>query len=319
MTNGNYEKILKKISKSANLEEEEVKRRVEAKRAKLSGLISEEGAAQVVAAELGINFENEQLKIDELLPGMRKVNTVGKIINLYPVRKFTNKKGEEGKVANMFIADENSNVKVVLWDTNHIEPIEKGEVVEGSVIEINNATMRGNELHLGSFSEFKKSDKEIKEVNKERIVKEKPISDFALSDDVQTRAVIVQSFPARFFNVCPECKKKVFPDDSGEGYKCNQHGKVTPEKRALLNIILDDGTETIRSVVFSDNFDKLGIDDFKDQEKLGLQRENLLGKELFFSGKVRNNKYFNSPELIIDEVEEINLDNLISELEGKSK
>src|SRR6056297_127238 len=147
MTNGNYEKILKKISKSANLEEEEVKRRVEAKRAKLSGLISEEGAAQVVAAELGINFENEQLKIDELLPGMRKVNTVGKIINLYPVRKFTNKKGEEGKVANMFIADENSNVKVVLWDTNHIGPIEKGELKEGTVVEINNAAMRGNELH----------------------------------------------------------------------------------------------------------------------------------------------------------------------------
>jgi len=317
MAEGNYQRIVKKIAKTANLDEEEVKRRVEAKKAKLSGLISEEGAAQVVAAELGISFENEQLKIDELLPGMRKVNLVGKIINLYPVRKFTNKKGEEGKVANLFIADEKSNVKTVLWDTNHIEPIEKGELKEGDVVEINNAGMRGNELHLGSFSEFKKSEKEVGEVVKERIVKEKPLSEVAVSDDIKIRAFIVQSFPAKFFNVCPECKKKAFPDDSGEGYTCKEHGKVTPEKRALLNMVLDDGTETIRSVVFSDNFPKLGITDMEDQEKMGLQRQNLLGKEFYFSGKVRTNRYFNNSELIIDEVEEVNPDNLISELEGK--
>lgn len=318
MADGNYDRIVKKIAKSSDLSEEDVKRRIEAKRAKLSGLISEEGAAQVVAAELGISFEDEQLKIDELLPGMRKVSTVGKVINLYPVRKFTNRKGEEGKVANLFIADEKSNVKTVLWDTNHIELIENGEVVEGSVVEINNAGMRGNELHLGSFAEFKKSDKEVGEVVTEKVVKEKPISEIAVSDDVRIRAFIVQSFPAKFFNVCPECKKKAFPDESGEGFNCREHGKVTPEKRALLNMVLDDGTETIRSVIFSDNFSKIGITDIEDQDKLGLQRENLLGKEFYFSGKVRTNRYFNNSELIIDEVEEVNIDGLISELEGKS-
>jgi len=63
----------------------------------LAGLISQEGAAQIVAAELGINFDNEKLKINELLPGMRKVNVVGKVINLFPVRTFTTKKGGRGK------------------------------------------------------------------------------------------------------------------------------------------------------------------------------------------------------------------------------
>ena len=92
MIEGNYDKIVEKISKSSGLEKEEIERRIEAKRAKLAGLISKEGAAQVIAAELGISFDNEKLKINELLSGMRKVNVVGKIINLFPVRSFTTKR-----------------------------------------------------------------------------------------------------------------------------------------------------------------------------------------------------------------------------------
>ena len=63
MGEGNYENLLRKIANSSGLEKEEIERRVEAKRAKLSGLISKDGAAQVIAAELGISFDNEQLKI----------------------------------------------------------------------------------------------------------------------------------------------------------------------------------------------------------------------------------------------------------------
>jgi hypothetical protein len=73
MVDINYEKMVERIAKSSGLGVDEIRRKIEAKRAKLSGLISLEGAAQVIAAELGINFENEKVKIDELMPGMRKV------------------------------------------------------------------------------------------------------------------------------------------------------------------------------------------------------------------------------------------------------
>ena len=53
---------MRRYAKHSGLNVEEVNRKIEAKRAKLSGLISQEGAAQIVAAELGINFENEKLK-----------------------------------------------------------------------------------------------------------------------------------------------------------------------------------------------------------------------------------------------------------------
>ena len=134
MTDGNYERIIEKIAKSAGIEKSDVEKRVEEKRSKLSGFISKEGAAQIVASELGISFENEKLKINELLPGMRRINLVGKVINLFPVRTFTTKKGDESKVVNFWIADDSSNIKVVLWDTNHVALIEKGEIKEGVLL-----------------------------------------------------------------------------------------------------------------------------------------------------------------------------------------
>ncbi|MCK5149786.1 DUF2240 family protein [Candidatus Pacearchaeota archaeon] len=315
MVQGNYDKVLERIAKSSGLEKEEIERRVEAKRAKLSGLISKEGAAQVIAAELGISFDNEKLKIDELLPGMRKANVVGKIINLFPVRTFTTKSGDEGKVVNFFMADDTSNIKVVLWDTNHIELIEKGEVGEGKVVELTNASMRDNELHLGSFSEFKLSDEVFEDVKTERVVKEKNIFDFKVGDNVSVRAFVVQAFEPRFFHVCPECKKKAVQE--AEDYVCAEHGKVTPEKRALINIVLDDGTESIRCVLFHDNLSELGITELENPERLINQKEDLLGKEMVFSGNVRTNKFFNNPEFIVNEVKEVNLDELISNLESR--
>jgi hypothetical protein len=310
----NYDKIIEKISRISNISKEEIERKIEAKRAKLSGLISREGAAQVIAAELGISFDNEKLKIEELLSGMKKVNTIGKVMSVSPVRTFKTKKGDDGKVANLFIADETSNIKVVLWDTNSIALLERGEITEGIVIEIVNGSMRDNELHLGSFSEIKITNQSLEGVKTGKIFREKNIADLKNSDYATVRAFIVQSFEPKFFHVCPSCKKKAVPE--GEGFLCAEHGKVIAEKRALLNIILDDGTETIRTVAFHDTLPELGITDLDNLEQLIMQRENLLGKEMLFHGTIRNNKFFNTPEFIIERVEIVDPDLLIKSLEN---
>jgi replication factor A1 len=308
----NYERIIEKISKKSGVSVEEIQRKIEAKRAKLSGLISKEGAAQVVAAELGISFDNEKLKIEELLPGMRRVNTVGKVVNLFPVRGFKTKKGDEGKVVNLFIADETSNIKVVLWDTNAIKLIETGEIIEGTVVEIINASMRENELHLGSFSEIKLTSESLGDVKAGKIFREKAIFDLKPSDNVQVRAFIVQSFEPKFFYLCPQCHKKVIQEEGR--FVCAEHGMVEGEKRALLNFTIDDGTETIKAVAFQDALISLGFTDLNNLEELFTKKEDLLGKEMFFHGTVRSNKMFNTPELIIEKAEEVNPDLLIAEL-----
>ncbi len=314
MRDVNYEKVLEKISRASGIDKEEIQKKVDAKRKKLSDLISYEGAAQIVASELGINFENEKLKINELLPGMRKVNVIGKMIKLSPVRTFKNAKGEDMKVANFVLADDTSNIKIVLWDTNHISLIEAGRVKEGSVVEVGNASMRGGELHLGSFSELKISSEifEDSKIITAKIANEKKISELAVADNAKVRAFIVQAFEPKSFSVCPECHKKAAAD--GENFVCATHGKIFPEKRYLITIVLDDGTETIRAVLFHENLAKIGLTELNNIEKLIYQREDLLGKELNFLGSVRTNKIFNEVEFVVEDVQEVDAEKVIEEL-----
>ena len=308
---GNYEKLVSIISKSSGLSREDVEGKINAKREKISGLISKEGAAQIVAAEIGISLDNEKIKIEDLLPGMRKVNIVGKIINIFPVRTF-NKNGQEAKVVNLIVADETSNVRVVLWDTNHISFIERKEIGNESVVEIYNATMRENELHLGSFSEFKPSSHMIENAVTGKIMKEKTLAELKISDNARVRAFVVQAFEPRAFSVCPTCRKKLYLE--GENFVCEKDGKVAPEKRFLINLVLDDGTATIRAVIFHDNFKSLGFTP-ENPELMIQQKENLLGKEMIFSGTAKLNKFFNNPEFSIDEASEIRIDELMKILE----
>jgi len=308
-----YSRLVERISRASGKDAEEINRLVEAKRAKLSGLISREGAAQIVASELGINFDKARVKINEIMPGMRKINVVGKIIQLFPVREFK-KENREGKIGSFILADDTGNIRIVLWDTNHIDLIEKGEIKEGDVVEISNASLRNTELHLGGFSDLKKSSEVIENVKAEREFAEKKISEFSVGGSFKTRAIIVQIFEPRFFYVCPECNGKVISE--AESYICQQHGKVIPRKRALLSLILDDGTGNIRAVLFSEQIEMLGLSENELEGDVFLQkREELLGKEAFFSGAVRQNKLFNNLEFFVSDIKNIDIEKLIEALE----
>jgi len=308
-----YSYIAERISKASGKSIDEINRLVEAKRAQLSGLISREGAAQLVASELGINFDKEKVKVKEIMPGMKKVNVVGKIIQMFPVREYK-KETRQGKIGSFIIADDTGNIRVVLWDTNHISLIEKGEIKEGDAVEINNAALRNTELHLTGFSDIKKSKEVIENARVEREVAERKISEFGTGGVYKTRAVIVQVFEPRFFEVCPECQAKVISE--AEGSLCEKHGRVIPRKRALLSMVLDDGTGSMRAVLFSEQIERMGL---KEEQLAGegflARREELLGKEAFFLGSVRQNKLFNNQELFVSDIQDIDVDKLIELLE----
>lgn len=308
----NYSQLVERIAKSSGLTVEDIDRRVEAKRAKLAGLISKEGAAQVVAAELGVSFEKEKMKLSELLNGMKKVNVVGKIIELGPVRQFT-KSDRIGKVVNLVVADETSNARVVLWDTNHIALIEQNKIKKEDIVEISHANVRDSELHLTGFSDIKLSNEQIENVKTERVFQEIEISGLRANQNIAIRAIVVQIFEPRFFTVCPGCGKKV--SESGE---CVEHGKVAGEKRALLSLVLDDGTETIRGVLFSEQIEKImNKEEIESSELFLKKRDELLGKEMIISGQVRKNKIYDNLELFVNDLQETNVDEVIAKLEEK--
>lgn len=307
----NYSQLIERIARSANLEIEEIERKVEAKKAKLSGLISKEGAAQIVAAELGINLDNERLKISELVEGMKRANIVGKVIKINPIREF-NKNGREGKVASLVIADESSNTRAVLWDVNHIDMITSGKIKEGSVIEITGGAVRNAELHLSSFSDLKDSKEKLANVVTEKQFGDTKLKDVKAGQNLKTRAIIVNTFEPKYFEVNPETGKKFTEADKNNGLR--------PKKRALLNIVIDDGSETIRSVLFGDQIALLGLseEEIFSLEKFNEKKPHLIGEEMIFTGQVRLNAFSNTDEFSIQTVEPVNPQNLIKELETRS-
>jgi len=309
MLPGNYDQLLEMISRSSGKERGEIERAIEAKQAKLSGLISKEGAAQIVASELGISFDKQQLKISELVTGMKKINIVGKIVRMNRIIEY-NKNGRSGKIGSFLLADSSSNVRVVLWDTNHIELIEKGQINEGDVVEIGAGDIRNGEMHLSGFSDIKKSSVEVGEVVEKQIVVGKKISEVGIGDNTAVRAFVVQIFGPKFFSVCPQCGKKVT-----EG-SCVEHGSVAGEKRAILNFVLDDGTETIRSVLFTDQIKKIASDaEIETSESFISKRADLIGKEFVIEASARKNKFSEEVELIVNEIKEADVEELIKELE----
>ena len=312
----NYDLLVERIAKSAGIELAEVERKIEAKKAKLSGLISKEGAAQIIAAELGISFEDQDLKISELMAGMRKVNVVAKVVNIFPVREF-NKNGREGKVANFVIADDTGSARVVLWDINHIALIENETIKVGDVVEIKNGSTRDSEIHLSGFSELKKSDKVLEDVKTEAVVSEGSLEEARQGQNIKVRGVIVQVFQPRFYSVCPECNKKVIAE--GEGFKCAEHGAVdSPKDRAILSFVIDDGTETMRVVMFSEQINILiPEEDLKDSEKATAFRDDLMGSEIYLSGNVKRNQMFNNLEIVATSIEKVDVEKLIEELDKK--
>ena len=322
MIQENYEKLVSRISAHSGLTQEEIERRVEAKRAKLSGLISKEGAAQVIAAELGINFDNQKVKIVELFKGMRKASINAKILQIFPVRKYI-RSGTENKVANLLVADETATVRTVLWDTNHISLIEDGKIQPGLVVEIKNASVRGTtniELHLTNLSSIEVIAKEIENVSKEEILQDFKLNELRENTRGRVRATIIQVFEPKFFYVCPECKSKAVQEN--EGYICKNHGNVVPEKKVLITIVLDDGTEVIRAVLFNEPTLKLlsvnDLSEIDQTEFFTTKKQEIIGKELFLEGRVRKNQMFNSLEFVVSDFKEADPDEILKQFEKQN-
>lgn len=311
----NYDLLLDKISKSAGLERLEVERRVEAKRAKLSGLISKEGAAQIIAAELNISFEDGDLKINQLMPGLKRVNVIGKIVNIFPVRTFE-KNGRQGKVSNFIIADETGSTRAVLWDVNHIAFIENGDIKVGDVVELKNGAVRDSEIHLSSFSELKKSSESMGEVKVQQASVEVSLEEIRQGQTAKSRGVVVQIFQPRFYSVCPNCNKKAVVEE--DKFRCAEHGIIEPKKKAILNFVIDDGSESVRVVMFSDQINSLINEaDLEDEAKFNLFKKDFLGAEIYVSGRVNRNQLFNNLEIVANGIEKVDVEKLIVELEAK--
>ena len=207
MINMPLEQIKQRITEKAKITEEEINQKIKAKLKQLSGLISEEGAAHIIANELGVKlFEiGEKLQIKNILPGMRNVDVVGKVLQTYELREFKTEK-HAGKVANMLIGDDTGTIRVVLW---HKQADNINNLKEGDVVKIRGGYIRDNqgrkEIHLSETSKLIINppgvEVEVKPYTPPSAVRKK-IAEIKEDDaNVEILATVVQVFDINFFEV----------------------------------------------------------------------------------------------------------------------
>jgi len=308
-----YEEVAAKIKEKAGIDEKEFAERVEKKLKDLSGLISRDGAAHIVANEVGVKLFEQvtgRLQIKNILAGMRDVETVGKVMQVYEIKEFVS--GERAsKVGSMIIGDETSSIRVVLWG-NQADNLQKVSV--GNVVKIVGAYVRENrgkkEVQLNERAQLVINPVgEDVNVAASSSVSRKNIKDIKDVDDiVEVLGNVVQVFEPRFFEVCPQCGKRAKMSENS--YVCASHQVITPVYSYVMNAIVDDGTDTIRCVFFRQNADNLlkvsagQMLQFKDNpEVFGEVKSNLQGTIVKLRGRVNKNQMFDRNELVIEDVD----------------
>lgn len=303
--------IVAKIVEKTGLSEQEIREKISLKLKELSDLVSEEGAAHIIANELGVKLfdTSGKLQIKNILVGMRNVEIIGKIVKKYELREF-DVNNRKGKVANLLIGDETGVIRVVLWNdaTNVFNELKENDVIriKGAYVKENNGR---KELHLGQDSKIiVNPEGETINVRERKIYSRKNISELNENDEnTEILATIVQVYDLKFFEVCPLCNKRA--REREEGFFCEQHNIVKPNYNYVLNLFLDDGTGNIRTIFWKQQTQKLLK---KSDDEILLFKENLgdfekikselLGNMIKVVGKVNNNTVMNRIEFSADMV-----------------
>ena len=250
--------------------------------------------------------ENKLTKLEELKPEMSDVDTVARILRIYPATEFSHE-GRKGKVLNFQISDGSAIIRATAWNDIADQVL---KLSENDLIKIESAYtkqgMRGLELHLGwkaRIMENPKIDFEIADADKLMDIESEKKTINQLSDGdkyVQVDAKVLGIQQGRFhYKVCPTCRKKLQALDNG--YVCEKCGQVKePEINLVVGAEIEDSTGKINAVFYEKDAEKfLGISKDEMRKKLDdksfddLQEEfgtKLNGKEFSFSGLVKANK-----------------------------
>lgn len=290
--------IITKISQKSGLTPEEIKKQIAAKVEQLYGLVSEEGAAHIIANELGIKLFDlsGELKIKDILIGMRSVDVNGRVLRKYDIREFATEK-RKGKVANLLLGDETGSMRVVFWnDKTDLF----SQLKEEDTIQIKGAYVRDNmgrkELHLGDNSKVIINPAGIAVKTRDRIEYDKKhISELTDGMTGEILGTIVQVFDIKFFEVCGQCNKRLRMDSTGT-FLCDDHGIQKPQYNYVTSIYVDDGTGNIRVTCWKQQTQKLL--NKSDDEILGFKnipggfepfKTDLLGEQIKVLGRAKNN------------------------------
>jgi len=223
--------LLARICKETGKSESEVLKLIEEKKSRFFGLLTNSGAAFMVAKEQGISTGVEKrpsksIKINSLSDKMNGLNLLVRVLHIYSPKEYE-KNNVKGQYMRLLVGDEAGEISLTLWGDD-VKKIQEKKVERGAVLRLNNAFVSTykEQLQLGVS---RKGGIEINPIEENTGMLPKPekiaikISDLGEGmENIDIFARIVRVFELNEFQ--------------REG-----------ETRKVVNCIIGDGTGTIRA------------------------------------------------------------------------
>jgi len=173
------EKLIELIKESTGKSEEEILKLIEEKKIKFSGLLTDSGAAFMIAKDLKVDLKledslTELIKIGSLEDGMNNINLEVSVKQVFASKEFE-KNGKKGKLVNLVVEDETGEIRLTLWHKD-VALLEEKKISKGDKILLRNCYVSSfNEklqLNLGYNGEIKLKEKAKQELKKIKDLKE---------------------------------------------------------------------------------------------------------------------------------------------------
>ncbi|VVC00128.1 Replication factor A [uncultured archaeon] len=226
------EAIKKAISGHTGKKAEEINEMISAKKNRFSGLLTDDGAAYMVARELGVKIAESQkpAKISELREGLAGIDVIARAKQVFPPKEFESK-GKKGRLQSIMLWDGTGEARLTLWNSDidkaALLGIKKGDAVK--VVNCSAAKYNGQlQLNLNYNSTIS-------------------IAQESEAPSTEAKKTNLNDLEAGMNEVSVKAKiKTIFPERSFE----NERGKGR-----VMNFILSEGLKEVRATAWNEAID----------------------------------------------------------------
>ena len=233
-----FERMLQHlIQQRSDLTIDKLRSLIDAKKQKIgAGYLTEQGALFLVAADLGISLDQQKSpsRIGDLYVGAKDVTLYGRILTIYSPREFARKDNIETiKNRTMVIYDDQSTIKIKLWDNRVQVPDEMG-FRPGDIIKISKGYVKSGLdgkpfVNVGMDCQLEKTNEAPSEI-----------------PDLDAMTRTIENVDSPVDNIVIEGYVRSNPRMSD--YRDSRGGT---SKSLQLQLFNEDGTKSLRTIIWN--------------------------------------------------------------------
>ncbi len=252
-------------------------------------------------------MELAKLKIGNLIPGMQNIDIEANIVRIS--RRSFKKDTNEGQLCTVLLGDETGTMRLVLWN-NDVERAK--DFREGDILRVNGFVKQGPygpEIRIGSSGLLERRSALSR--------KRASITELVEEGNYEIRAGLLHIFESSpFYEICSKCGGSLKEDENS--YICKKDGSVEPKYAMRMTGIIDDGTGSIRFVMFKESVESIlgmNVDQAKDvvlRKGVGELFKKARFGEYVFSGKLKKNHFFDRFEFVVNKIRPVNIEEEIT-------